>query len=409
MRILMISPFLPSATSSGGRIRNFHLLRGLAARHEVTLFTAVNDDRERDLASGLRTYCREVISVLVPTNRRPLRAHVAGMFSSAPYYRATMPSRAIAEALYRATERERYDAVQVELLQSAHLGAQLRGVPKVIDMHNVESVYYRRLVKHVRPGLEKFLLLTDAVKLPRYQQRVLRGYDEILAVSEVDALQLRQLLPQASISVIPNGVDVEEFRPQAVAEDPNLLVFTATFTYLPNVDAMMFFCREVLPVIRRAVPDVRLCVVGQHPGPEIQRLEAIPGIEVTGWVPDVRPYLAKAAVAIVPIRLGSGTRIKALEAMSMGKAVVSTALGAEGLQVRPGQDIEIADGTEAFAGATITLLRDAARRARMGAQARLTVTGQYSWSAIASRLDEVYRRLPSYDASVPRTSGTTPQ
>ncbi|HLJ60334.1 MAG TPA: glycosyltransferase [bacterium] len=397
MRILMLSPFLPSATSSGGRIRNFHLLRGLASRHDLTLLTAVNDDREYELASTLQPYCHKVVPVMVPTQRRSLGAHVTGMLSPAPYYRVTMHSPALEEALHRETERRRYDAVQVELLQTAHLATHLRDVAKVVDMHNVESTYYRRLLQHVRPGLTKFLLLTDTVKLPRYQQRILRGYDEVLAVSEVDAQQLRRLAPRANISVIPNGVDIDEFRPQADDEDPEGLVFTATFTYLPNVDAMLFFCRKVLPLIQRAVPDVRLCIVGQHPGPQIKQLETIPGVKVTGWVPDVRPYLAKAAVAIVPIRLGSGTRLKVLEAMSMGKAVVSTALGAEGLRVSAGQDIEIADDAETFAATTIALLRDPARRARLGEAARSAAVTEYSWSTITSRLNAVYQRLQLRD------------
>jgi len=393
MRVLMLSPFLPSPAASGGQIRNFHVLRGLAARHEVTLLTAVGDDREADLAQNLRDSCREVIPVVVPTLRRRLGAHVTGVLSPAPYYRVAMQSPAFEEALHRATERQRYDVVQVELLQTAHLVTHLRNVAKVVDMHNVESTYFRRLLQHVRPGLTKFLLLTDAVKLPRYQQRVLRGYDEVLAVSEVDAGQLQQLLPRSSISVIPNGVDVEAFCPQGTAEDPNLLVFTASFTYLPNVDAMLFFCREVLPAVRRAAPDVRLCIGGAHPGAPLKQLETIPEVEVTGRVPDVRPYLAKAAVAIVPIRLGSGTRLKVLEAMSMGKAVVSTSVGAEGLHVSRGRDIEIADTAEAFAATTVALLQNPARRARLGTAARSTVTAEYSWSKIASRLDAVYERL----------------
>jgi len=193
--------------------------------------------------------------------------------------------------------------------------------------------------------------------------------------------------------VIPNGVDSEEFFPEETVPQPNSLVFTASFTYPPNAEAMVFFCRDVLPRIRAAVPGTCLSIVGQRPGPEVEALGRLPGVEVTGRVPDVRPYLACAAVVVVPLRVGSGTRLKILEAMAMGRPIVSTSLGAEGLDIRPGHDLEIADDAASFAAATVALLRDPDRCVRLGTHARRTVIQRYSWSVVAERLDLLYRTL----------------
>ncbi len=392
MRVLLVTPFLPYPLSSGGRIRNFYLLRGLAERHEVTLLTGINDVREGAAADVLRGYCQDVVTVLIPDERRSIRAHAAGLLSPRPYYRAVSPSVPLQDACDALLARGRFDVIQVESLNAAHVALRATGVTKVLDMHNVESLYFRRLLGRMPPGLSKMLMLSDAVKLPGYERRVLPAFDRCLAVSEFDAAELRRRAPDARIVVIPNGVDPDEFAPVDAIPEPNHLVYTASFTYAPNVDAMVFFCGEVLPRIRAALPEVRVSIVGQHPDQQIRDLARLPGIEVTGWVPDVRPYLARASVAIVPLRWGSGTRLKILEAMSMGKAVVSTTVGAEGLDVRAGYDLELADTAEQFAERTLALLRDEDRRARLGAQARRTVLARYAWTAILDRLARALRR-----------------
>jgi len=400
MRVLLVAPFLPYPSSSGGRIRIFHLLRGLARRHEVTLLTAVNNDDELDHVSAVEAYCRDVVTVMITETPRPMRSHVANLLSATPYYRAVMSSMEFQAEFGALMARQRFDVVQVELLHAAHMAAHLRGVRKVLDMHNVESVLYRRLVKHLRPGLRRMLTWSDAVKLPAYQRRLIPEFDHCLAVSDPDAAELRRVVPGARITVIPNGVDPEEFFPQETVAEPNSLVFTASFTYPPNTEAMVYFCRDVLPRIRAAIPEARLSIVGQRPGPEVEALGRLPGVEVTGRVPDVRPYLARAAVVVVPLRVGSGTRLKILEAMAMGRPVVSTSLGAEGLDVRPGHDLEIADGAAPFAAATVALLHDPDRRARLGIHARRTAMERYAWSVVADRLDQLYRTMESESASV---------
>lgn len=393
LQVLLVSPFLPYPPSSGARIRIYHLLRGLAQRHDVTLLAGINDERERDHVESLRAYCREIVAVMISGTPRSPGVHVRNLLSATPYYRLAMCSTPFRAQFAALMQRRRFDVIQVELLHAANIAASARGASRILDMHNVESVYFRRLVRNMRPSLRQMLLLTDALKLPAYERRMISAFDHCLAVSEKDAALLQRLVPRARIRVIPNGVDPTEFSPRDSGPRPNSLVFTASFAYPPNVDAMLFFCREVFPCIRNQVPAVHLRIVGQQPPPTIEALGGLPGIEVTGKVPDVRPHLAGAAVVIVPLRIGSGTRLKILEAMAMGKPVVSTSVGAEGLCVSPGRDLEIADSATAFANATVALLRDSERRACLGAQARRTVIQHYTWSAISDGLDALYRAL----------------
>lgn len=401
MRILMISPDLPYPPVYGGQRRIYHLLRGLSANHQVSLLAGVAGESKCDLASNLREFCHQVVTVVLPPSTpRAFREHIGGLLSTEPYYRVVMRSLVLQTQLSRLVDGGIYDVVQAEHLAVAHLVAPLRGIRKVIDMHNVESTYYRRLVRHLSPGIRRLLTLSDVIKLPSYERRLLERFDHCLAVSEVDAQQLRTLAPRARVSVIPNGVDPDEFYPGVESEESNCLVFTARLSYFPNVDAMLFFCYEVLPIIRKAVPDIRLLIVGEQPAREICALRTLSGVEVTGSVPDTRPYLAKATVVVVPVRLGSGTRIKVLEAMAMAKAVVSTSVGAEGLIVRSGEDIEIEDTAVSFAEEVIKLLNDPERRACMGKRARQAILQQYTWAGISARLEEIYQRIRPHEEAV---------
>ncbi len=400
MRVLVLSPMLPFPPSSGGRIRIFHLLKGLSASHDVTLLAGINEESERDLAPSLNGYCSRVYTAMVPVARRRLTTHFARLCSSTPYYRVVMSSAPFERRLAAITEERRFDIVQAEYLAVAHLALSVRATARILDMHNIESTYFRRLLRRGRSGLQSLLLLSDAAKLPRYQRSVIPRFDRCLTVSEVDAQQLRQLVPRAQIAVIPNGVDPEEFQPQQGLDQPHTLVFTASFTYAPNVDAMIYFCHQILPLIRASIPEVRIIIAGQEPPSEITALRRLPGVEVTGRVPDIRPYLAQAAVVIVPLRWGAGTRLKLLEAMAMAKPVVSSSIGAEGLRVRPGYDVEIADDAAAFAEKTVALLRDPERRGRLGSRARQAVMGDYAWSRISGRLDAVYQELQPQRAGV---------
>ena len=206
----------------------------------------------------------------------------------------------------------------------------------------------------------------------------------MLAVSENDRNTFGSFLDSDKLTVIQTGVDVDYFKPMPATEQPNSLVFTGSMDWLPNEDGIVYFVREILPLIRQQVPDVSLRIVGRKPSADLQSLAARQErVELTGWVEDVRPFLARGAVCIVPLRIGGGTRLKIFEAMAMGKAVVSTSIGAEGLPLRPDENILLADDPGTFAQRVASLLRDATRRREIGLAARKLVAEKYSWARIA--------------------------
>ena len=221
----------------------------------------------------------------------------------------------------------------------------------------------------------------------RFEGAALSRFDLVLAVSEADGRTFERLYPgslRAPVHVVQTGVDTEYFTPSSTAPERTHMVFTGSMDWLPNEDGMTYFCREILPRIRQSEPDATLSIIGRSPTPTVRKLAEIPGVEVTGRVDDVRPHIARGSVYIVPLRIGGGTRLKIFEAMSMGKAVVSTTVGAEGLPVTNGSDIDIADEPARFAHAVVHLMRDAEARRQIEGAARRLVVEKYDWSAVAS-------------------------
>jgi glycosyltransferase involved in cell wall biosynthesis len=231
-------------------------------------------------------------------------------------------------------------------------------------------------------------------KLVSYERRICRMADRVVAVSEADRKALQMILPDLAVAVVPNGVDLEFYRPGIVpplAEArTHTLVFTGKMDYRPNVDAVLWFADAVLPLILAQAPDTRFYVVGQQPHERLARLAERPGITLTGRVPDTRPYIAAAGVYIVPLRIGGGTRLKVLEAMAMGQAIVSTRLGCDGFDFTDGREVLFADEPAAFAEAVLDLFRDREQAAVLGQTARAFVETHYGWDAIVPRLEALY-------------------
>jgi glycosyltransferase involved in cell wall biosynthesis len=240
----------------------------------------------------------------------------------------------------------------------------------------------------------------------RYERRELARFDGILAVSDADRDTFTRLYPGAisqPVHVVPTGVDTDYFEPASSDPQSRAMVFTGSMDWLPNEDAMLYFCREVLPAIRAEIPDASLAIVGRTPTPAVKKLAEEHGVTVTGRVDDVRPYMKEAAVYIVPLRIGGGTRLKIFEAMAMGKAVVSTTVGAEGLPVTDGEHVRLADEPAAFARAVVHLMRDLDERRRIEAAARALVVARYDWSAVAGELESALQRFALRQAQGERT------
>ncbi len=262
--------------------------------------------------------------------------------------------------------------------------------PSVLFTHNVEAEIWRRHADTARSPLRKALLSAQWRRTVRFERDAVRRFDLVLAVSDTDRRTLLQAYGplRNAVHVVPTGVDTRYFGDVTGPVRPRHMVFTGSMDWLPNEDGMLYFVRDVLPLVRREEPDATVAIVGRAPTPAIVKLGFEHGVEVTGRVDDVRPHMAAGAVYIVPLRIGGGTRLKIFEAMAMGKPVVSTTVGAEGLPVEPGADVIIADSPHKFAEAVVRLFRSEEERTRIGEAGRRLVAEQYDWSAVFGHLEQ---------------------
>src|SRR4051812_46781785 len=367
MRILWLKSDLLLPLDKGGRLRTWHLLRHLAKRHNITYMSFAENGQEREV-EGMREVAAEVVTVprSDPAKRSLLFYMDAARYLAdpLPYAIAKYRSAAYRSKLNALLREQRFELVVCDFLVPAVNLPKSLPCPAAVFTHNVEAEIWRRHAETKASVPARWLYRLQHKRMLRFEDDTLQRFDSVLAVSDADRETIARLYPEAAhkpMWVVRTGVDTEYFvPPSGQPADPHL-VFTGSMDWLPNEDAMKYFCQDVLPLIREQEPRVTLSIVGRAPTPAVRAL-ARDGIEVTGTVDDVRPYMQKAAAYIVPLRIGGGTRLKIFEAMAMGKAVVSTTIGAEGLPIAAGEHALIADEPRSFADAVLTLVRDTARR-----------------------------------------------
>jgi glycosyltransferase involved in cell wall biosynthesis len=384
MRVLWVKMGGLWPLNTGGRQRSFHMLSELARRHHVMVVTThgPGDDPE-----GLeRALPRDARAVSLPhTPSKPGSVRFAGALvrSWVSRYPAGL-FRWRVDALRRRVDDllngASFDVVVVDFLVALP-NVRAGRVPLVYFAHNVEHLICQRL-RDVEPRWWRRVLLgIELRKMRKIEAQACESATLTVAVSESDRDHLAADAPSARIAAIPTGVDTGYFTPMD-GEVPGRLVFSGSMDWYPNEDAVLYFVSQILPRVRQLCPEASLTVVGRNPNPAIRSLATRDGIAITGTVDDVRPHVAQASLCIVPLRVGGGTRLKIFEALAMGKATVSTTIGAEGLGVTPGTHLEVADGPEAFAAAIAALLRDPARRRSLGDAGRHLVETRFSWPSV---------------------------
>jgi len=394
LRLLILTAKPPFPPVDGGRIAVYEPLRRLAARgHRITLLTFRSPGQDETSLAQLAPLCR-VASVPHDTRTRPLGL-IGNLFSPLPYNVAKYHSPRMVQKLKEVLASEPFDVAHLEQVHMAGYRAITQGqwgIPTVLRQENIESHLAERYWR-TQTGLRRAYARLLAARLRRYESAACAAVDRCLAITAEDAARLRDLSPRARVVVIPAGVDVEAFRPSPQSEQPDTVVFVGSMDWPPNADAALWFYQEVLPAIRRAVPAVQFYVVGKDPPPAVRRLAEDGAVHVTGFVEDVRDYLAQAAVFVVPLRVGGGMRLKLLQALAMAKPAVSTTIGAEGIAVAHGQNILLADSAAAFAQSVVELLRDRGLRARLGENGRRLVETHYSWEAATDLLEAAYQEV----------------
>jgi sugar transferase (PEP-CTERM/EpsH1 system associated) len=398
VRLLVLTYGVPWPLTSGAHIRDFNLLRALSGAVEITLCCFAQDEIEIPDLAPLRELCREVS--VFRSGRHSLWRR-AGAFAAAlrrgvPLAMCPFFYPEFAAELRSIAQGRAIQVFQIEhSLLAGYLWAAPEGCRTVLALHNVCAVQYARMARLDIGVWDRAGFRIKAWLLGRSEARAAARFSHSIAVSSSDAELLRRENPRLPISVVENGVDCARFQPLAEAPEGNDLLFTGVLGYPPNADAVRFFCREILPLVRRAVPDARLLIVGQSPPPDVRALAESEAVELLSDVADIVPCYQRARLAVVPLRAGGGTRLKILEAMALGRAVVSTTIGCEGIGVSHGRDILVADQAEAFAAGVVWLLRDPAARAELAARARQTVERDYDWPLLAARQLAIYSALTS--------------
>jgi len=396
MRILVITTKSPYPLYEGRALRTYNLLRQVAKKHEILLLTFVQTPEELEGVAHMRTFCSHVdaVPLHLETGKGTLVLDLLReLFSAAPLHAVKYRSRSMREKMRALVSSGTIDLVHLDML---HLGDYLdlcAGKPVVLVEHNVESVLLRRRVENTSNPLIKLYLFYQYLKLRAYEAQLCRRVNHVVAVSELDAKLIGELAGISNVTSISNGVDTAYFRASEGRRRPNSLVFVGGLTWFPNQDAIRYFCVQVLPRVAAEIPDVSLTVVGKNPREiNIPEVAENPRVRLTGLVEDVRPHISEATAYVVPLRIGGGTRLKILDALAMGKPLISTSVGCEGLDVVAGEHLLTADTADAFAREIVRVLHDPELGRRLGAAGRELVERKYEWNVIGQELDRVYER-----------------
>jgi glycosyltransferase involved in cell wall biosynthesis len=406
MKILWVKANKILPVHSGGDLRSFNILRQLAVRQEVIFFSYYDGPLDAEYEKQLQEQLPGSVCVSTGRGQASLMARSADYLwrlpNAAPYAVSRFASGKVRERLERCLSEKQPDVVVADFLDAAVNFPEHLNVPSVLFQHNVESEIWRRHATNGSSAAKRLMYQLEFSKMSRFEEKTVRRFDHVIAVSEHDKKLMTAWVEEERVSVVPTGVDTEQFCPEMQPrQERPLVVFVGAMDWEPNVDAVKYFCAEIWPLVLAKVPEAQFRIVGRNPDRRVLDL-AGPSVEVTGRVPSVVEHLREAAVVVVPLRVGGGTRIKIYEAMAVGKAVVSTTVGAEGLDVHHGKDMMLADSPATFAESVIALLTNSDLRTRQG-QAATALASRYGWPGVARQFGEILQRL------VGKELGATPE
>jgi sugar transferase (PEP-CTERM/EpsH1 system associated) len=394
MNILIITDYLPYPLISGDRIRVYNLIRRIAKHHRLWLAAALATPDDAESVAHLQEFCGGIETGYLG-RRHPLM-HLPGLlrfaFGGKPLELKFLHSAKLAKKIRQLVSRVNFDVVQIE---PSRMGLYLEGLPtglwhkSILVFHNVASYQFDSIFQIERMSVAKMRTWLYSRMMQRWEPRYAERFGSCITVSEEDRDLLITANPRLRVNVIPNGVDTQMYQPLSLEKTEPALLFIGSMDYAPCIDAALYFCHEILPHVRAALGGVQVWIVGKNPVPEVVRLNG-DGVHVTGRVNDVVPYYKQTTVSIVPLRAGGGTRLKILESMALGRPVVSTTLGCEGLDVANGQHLLMADQAEKFGEQVVRLLTDRSLYQHIVAEARQLVVGKYDWDSLTQRLLDIY-------------------
>ena len=394
MKILWICPFFLHPTDRGAQIRTLGTLKELHKRHEIH-FAALNDPSNLEGPKRSSEYSTRHFFVEHSAPGRgsiSILPQLAGsIFNPRPMAVSRYYSRKLERMISGLIASEHYDSIVCDFLAAAPNLTDLGEC--VLFQHNVETTIWERHVQQSRSPLKKAFFGMQARKMKAYEKKVCRTAKHVIAVSDIDASRMKSMFEIESVTSVPTGVDVEYFAPRGGDHPTADIVFCGSMDWLPNVDAVVYFLSDVLPLIRNKLPNATFTIAGRSPDAAVLKaVEGLADVSVTGKVEDIRPYLWGSKISIVPIRIGGGTRLKIYECMAAGVPVVSTTVGAEGLRYKDGEDIVLADDPAGFAAACVRLLSNEAARRTIAENALRRVQNEFSWDAVSREFEAILER-----------------
>jgi sugar transferase (PEP-CTERM/EpsH1 system associated) len=390
VRILYICHRFPYPPKRGGKIRPFNMIRHLSASHDVVVASLARSPEEAEEGRGLADYCAHY-EVATVSNPVQFARMIARLPTPAPSSVGFFHSGTLARSIRRLFAATRFDLIFVHCSSVAHYVAHVRDAPKILDFGDMDSQKWLEYANY-KPFPLNLGYRLEGIKLAAEERRLARAFDFCTATTRAEWQTLENYGTGARTDWFPNGVDSAYFSPTAAPCDPDTLSFVGRMDYYPNQACMHEFCRDVFPRIRERRPNARLLIVGADPDAAIRRLGDMPGVTVTGSVPDVRPYLHRSTAMVAPLRIARGTQNKILEAMAAGVPVVTTSIAAGGVDAVAGTDLCVADSAEAIADAALALMSSAELRERFSKAGRARMLSHHNWEGSMRRLDGIIER-----------------
>jgi sugar transferase (PEP-CTERM/EpsH1 system associated) len=391
MRILFVCHRFPYPPVRGGKIRPFNMIRWLGARHQVTVASLARSPKELEEGGGITSYCHRYEGGLISPLRAWLQA-MACLLSSKPSSLGYFYSPGLHRAVQEMLKSRQFDLIWVHCSSAAQYVQDYTGCYRIMDFGDMDSEKWYQYARNRSFPLSLVYLL-EGYKLRRYEKRLGLAFNECTVIAPRERKTLDSYGLGTPVTVIPNGVDLDFFRNDQSDYDPNSLVFLGRMDYYPNIDGVRYFCHEILPLIQKEVPEVSFTIVGSNPVPRVQELAKLPSVEVTGEVPDVRPYVHRAAVSVVPLRVASGIQNKVLESMAMRVPVVASSLASEGIDAVAGEHLLVDDSPQGFAFKVLSVMQNKGLRQRLADGGRRRIEERHSWQACLQILDRVLAPL----------------
>ena len=404
MRLLFLSITVPFPATDGGRLRVLNLLKQTAQRNRVTFLALETQPTDKEGIEYLRGLGIEA-HLVSHTSRLPpitFRSVSQAVFTRKPLTVARYDVPTFRRTFHSLLDTGSYDLIHYEMFHTGQYYLETNA-RSLLSLQNVDSHIWRRLREQTPNPLRRALFRTQECAFRRFERTMCNRFNLVACASGVDRDLMDEICPELNSDVIPNGVDTTLYQPNHEVEEEATLIYTGSMDWFPNEDAAIYFIDDILPTIQEKRPNLKFYVVGQFPSERLKRYGNRPGVIITGRVDDVKPYIARATVYVVPLRIGGGTRLKILEALAMGKAVVSTSVGAEGLNLSAGDEITIAEESATFADGVLQLMENGCMRRGLGDNGRRRVETEYDWRRIGEKLQRLYEAVVAEDSGITGT------